>query len=65
VADASRQTSSCKFSRPSHPVKGDHTDAIVRWPDTDFIQQQWNPASLRIRLKNADLYSYWTDKPEK
>ena len=48
-------------SRWSQPVRGDHLDAIVDWPDSDLHDRIGKPVTLRIELRNADLYSFWLD----
>jgi hypothetical protein len=45
---------------PSEPIRGDHLDVVVRWEDGDLAKWIGKPVTLRIRLKNADLYSFWT-----
>jgi hypothetical protein len=49
-----------KIDEPSAPIRGDQIDTIVRWPGSDFDQRVGKATTLRIRMKNADLYSYWT-----
>jgi hypothetical protein len=51
-----------KVGRPSEPVRGDHVDAAVRWPESDLAAWNGKPVTLRIRLRNADLYSLWTQE---
>ena len=48
-------------SQPSEPLRGDHLDASVRWNTDDFHQRVGKATTLRIRLRNADLYSFWTE----
>ena len=43
----------------SAPVVGDRPDAAVRWEDGDLSQWMGAEVSLRFRLRNARLYSYW------
>jgi hypothetical protein len=45
----------------SEPVRGNQLNAGVRWADSDFGHRVGKPTTLRITLRNADLYSYWTD----
>ena len=45
---------------PSEPIHGDHMDVVVRWPAGGIENWIGKPLSLRIRLRNADLYSLWT-----
>ena len=47
-------------SKPSDPIRGDHLDAIVRWDPSDWATRIGKPVTLRIRMRNADLYSFWT-----
>jgi hypothetical protein len=47
-------------SRPSATVRGDHTDIAVDWRDSDFGTRIGKPVSLRIEMRSADLYSFWT-----
>jgi hypothetical protein len=49
-----------KIDQPSEPVRGDRIDSVVRWNGGDFDQRAGKATTLRIRLRNADLYSYWT-----
>jgi hypothetical protein len=48
-------------SRPSQPIRGDHLDTVVQWPDSDMIHRVGKPISLRVQMRNADLYSFWTE----
>ena len=41
-------------------TRGDQLDVVVRWPDSDYAQRIGKPITLRIQMKNADLYSFWT-----
>jgi hypothetical protein len=50
-----------KIDQPSEPIRADQTNALVRWPASDFDQRVGKATTLRITLRNADLYSYWTD----
>ena len=56
-----RPTEGWGVSELSRPVRGDHLDARVRWDRDDFFYRVGKPVSLRIRLKNAELYSFWTE----
>ena len=49
-----------RVSQPSEPIRGDHLDVVVSWTDNDFGDRIGKPATLRIQMKNADLYSFWT-----
>ena len=50
-------------STASAPVRGDSTDSIVNWPDTNLSALIGQPITLRFRLRNADLYSFWFSEP--
>lgn len=52
-----------KVGRPSEPVRGDPVDAAARWPESDLAAWNGKPVTLRIRLRNAELYSFWTQDP--
>ena len=41
------------------PVVGDRPDTAVRWEEGDLSQWAGRKVSLRFRLRNARLYSYW------
>ena len=43
----------------SEPIAGDHTDVIVKWPDTSLKQFAGKVAVLRIELSKAKIYSFW------
>jgi hypothetical protein len=43
----------------SQPIRGDQLDATVQWANNDLASRIGKPISLRVRLRNADLYSYW------
>ena len=49
-----------KIDHPSEPIRGDQLDTTVRWADSDFGQRVGKATTLRIKMRNADLYSYWT-----
>jgi hypothetical protein len=49
-----------KIEKPSEPIRGDHLDTVARWQDSDFAQRVGKATTLRIQLRNADLYSFWT-----
>jgi hypothetical protein len=49
-----------KIDQPSEPTRGNHLDIAVRWAGTDFDQRVGKATTLRITMRNADLYSYWT-----
>jgi hypothetical protein len=49
-----------EIDQPSVPIRGDQIDAVVRWTDSDFDQRVGKATTLRIRMRNADLYSFWT-----
>jgi len=50
-------------NRVSHPLRINATAAPVRWMDGNIsnITRPGFPISLRIRMANADLYSFWTE----
>jgi len=35
-------------------------DAVVRWNRSDLDQRVGKATTLQIKLKNADLYSFWS-----
>ena len=41
------------------PVVGDRPDTAVRWEHGDLSRWVGTQVSLRFRLRNARLYSYW------
>jgi hypothetical protein len=43
----------------SEVVSGDHPQSEVRWQQGNFAELQKHTVSLRFRLLNASLYSYW------
>lgn len=45
----------------SEPLHGDSTDMTVRWKAGDLAPFVGWPRTLRIKLRNADLYSFWWD----
>ena len=47
-------------SQPSQPIRGDHVDKVVRWGDSDLVEKIDKPVTVRVQMKNADLYSFWT-----
>jgi len=47
-------------SHPSSPITGDHTDVVVRWPKSNLPALLGQAVTLRVKMKQADLYSYWT-----
>jgi hypothetical protein len=48
----------------SAPLRGDSTDTVVNWPNSDLSTLIGQPITLRVRLRNGDLYSFWfTDLP--
>lgn len=55
-----RPVESWTVSRFSQPVRGDCLDTVVRWDGSDFGTRIGKPITLRIRMRNADLYSFWT-----
>ena len=44
---------------PSEHVEGDSTDVVVLWKSGNLSRFVGRVATLRIRLRNADLYSFW------
>lgn len=50
-----------KIDQPSEPIRGDRIDTVVRWADSDFDQRVGKATTLRIRMRDADLYSFWTE----
>jgi hypothetical protein len=49
-----------KVSQPSDPAHGDLLDTVVRWRDSDFGDRIGKPVTLRVAMRNADLYAFWT-----
>lgn len=47
-------------NQPSASITGDHTDVVVHWPKSNLPQLIGQAVTLRVRMKKADLYSYWT-----
>jgi len=47
-------------SQSSLPIAGDHTDAVVRWEKSNLRALIGQAVTLRVKMKRADLYSYWT-----
>jgi hypothetical protein len=45
----------------SEPIRVDATDATVKWSAGDLATFAGWPRTLRIRLRNADLYSFWME----
>ena len=56
-----RPLSGWKIDQPSEAVRGDQVDTVVRWAASDFDQRVDKATTLRIRMQNADLYSFWTE----
>jgi hypothetical protein len=50
-----------KIDQPSEAIRGDQLDTVVRWTDSDFDQRVGKATTLRLKLQNAELYSYWTE----
>lgn len=50
-----------KVSALSKPICGDHLDVTVKWDENDLEDRIGKPITLRIKMKNADLYSFWTE----
>ncbi len=50
-----------KIDKPCKTIRGDQLSALVRWPESEFDQRVGKATTLRITLRNADLYSYWTE----
>ena len=48
-----------RVAASSAPVVGDRPDVAVRWEKGDLSQLVGREVSLRFRLRNARLYSYW------
>ncbi len=48
------------IDQPSEPIRGDRVDATVRWNKSDLGQRVGKATTLRIKLRSADLYSFWT-----
>jgi hypothetical protein len=44
----------------SQVIRGNHLDTVVRWNASDFNQRVGKATTLRIQMRNADLYSFWT-----
>ena len=55
-----RPLSGWKIDQPSEAIRGDQLDMIVHWAGSDFAQRVGKATTLRIRMRNADLYSFWT-----
>src|SRR6266853_316574 len=49
-----------KINESSEPIRGNQLDTVVRWAGSDFGQRVGKATTLRIKMRNADLYSYWT-----
>jgi hypothetical protein len=49
-----------KIDEPSEPIRGDRLDTIVRWPASDLGQRVGKATTLLIKMRNAELYSFWT-----
>lgn len=45
----------------SVPLLGRSVEQIVRWTRASWSDLSVKKVRLRIRLRNADLYSFWTD----
>jgi hypothetical protein len=43
----------------SEAIVGDHADATVRWTKGQYQQWFHKRVCLQIRLRQAELYSYW------
>ena len=43
----------------SLPLAGDHLDTVVRWPKEQLAGLAGQQISLQIKLRRAQLYSYW------
>ena len=43
----------------SHPVRGDHTDIRVAWPQGGWTSLASRKLNLRIEMRRAKLYSFW------
>ncbi len=50
-----------KIGQPSEVIRGDQLDTVVRWAESDFDQIVGRVTALRIKMRNADLYSFWTE----
>jgi hypothetical protein len=50
-----------KIGQPSKPIRGDQLDTVVRWTESDFDQTVGRATTLRAKVRNADLYSFWTE----
>ena len=51
---------SWNVSNYSNPITGNHLDSKVIWDNDDLEHRVGKPITLRIKLKNADLYSFWS-----
>jgi hypothetical protein len=49
-----------RVDKPSEPIRGDRLDTVVNWASSDLDQRVGKATTLRIRMRNADLYSFWT-----
>ena len=47
-------------SQSSQPIRGDHVATVVRWEESDLAEKMGKPITVRVQMKNADLYSFWT-----
>ena len=47
-------------SQSSSPISGDHTDVVVHWPESNLPQLIGQAVTLRVKMKQADLFAYWT-----
>jgi hypothetical protein len=43
----------------SAPIRGDHVEALVRWPKTELAKLAGRAVALRVTLRQAQLYSFW------
>jgi hypothetical protein len=47
----------------SRPIRADATDATVTWPGQSLSRLMGRAITLRFKLRNADLYSFWLSNP--
>lgn len=45
----------------SEPIRGDHLDTVVHWPNARSGSLAGRRVRLRMTLRSAELYSYWVE----
>ncbi len=43
----------------SEPIRGDHPDATVRWPDASLLPKAGQAVKLRLSPERARLFAWW------